>query len=164
MTGTKLWKSYIFLQWRYSSLCLQWYLLPLAHLMTMKHRRQRTSKPILLVSGNLPTSLDGNMIIPKMILSKLTKIFQKSKVSVCYLKVMIPIKKYWYSGISGWYSPGYTCNKYEVSGNKIILYTSSGTIEETVNVVLIKGDVVIFETTLEEGPQYKQRITYKRIN
>ena len=73
-------------------------------------------------------------------------------------------KKYWYSGISGWYSPGYTCNKYEVSGNKIILYTSSGTIEETVNVVLIKGDVVIFETTLEEGPQYKQRITYKRIN
>lgn len=29
-------------------------------------------------------------------------------------------KKYWYSGISGWYSPGYTCNKYEVSGNKII--------------------------------------------
>lgn len=53
--------------------------------------------------------------------------------------------------------------KYEVSGNKIILYDSHGDIDETVNVVSIKGDIAIFEVTLEEGPQYKQRATFKRV-
>lgn len=53
--------------------------------------------------------------------------------------------------------------KYEVSGNKIILYDSHGDIDGTANVLSIKGDVAIFEVTLEEGPQYKQRQTYKRV-
>lgn len=53
--------------------------------------------------------------------------------------------------------------KYEVSGNKIIFYDSHGDIEGTANVLSIKGDVAIFELTLEEGPQYKHRTTYKRV-
>lgn len=53
--------------------------------------------------------------------------------------------------------------KYEVSGNKIIFYDSHGDIDGTVNVLSIKGDVAIFELTLEEGPQYKHRTTYKRV-
>ncbi len=53
--------------------------------------------------------------------------------------------------------------KYEVSGNKIIFYDSHGDIDGTVNVLSIKGDVAIFELTLEEGPQYKHRTTFKRV-
>lgn len=53
--------------------------------------------------------------------------------------------------------------KYEVSGNKIIFYDSHGDIDGTVNVLSIKGDVAIFELTLEEGPQYKHRTTCKRV-
>lgn len=53
--------------------------------------------------------------------------------------------------------------KYEVSGNKIIFYDSHGDIEGTANVLSIKGDVAIFEVTLEEGPQYKHRTTFKRV-
>lgn len=53
--------------------------------------------------------------------------------------------------------------KYEVSGNKIIFYDSHGDIEGTANVLSIKGDVAIFELTLEEGPQYKHRTTFKRV-
>lgn len=53
--------------------------------------------------------------------------------------------------------------KYEVSGNKIIFYDSHGDIEGTANVLSIKGDVAIFELTLEEGAQYKQRTTFKRV-
>lgn len=33
----------------------------------------------------------------------------------------------------------------------------------TTIVISIKGDVAILEVTLEEGPQYKQRQTYKRV-
>lgn len=53
--------------------------------------------------------------------------------------------------------------KYEVSGNKIIFYDSHGDMEGTANVLSIKGDVAIFELTLEEGPQYKHRTTFKRV-
>lgn len=53
--------------------------------------------------------------------------------------------------------------KYEVSGNKIIFYDSHGDIEGTANVLSIKGDVAIFELTLEEGAQYKHRTTFKRV-
>lgn len=53
--------------------------------------------------------------------------------------------------------------KYEVSGNKIIFYDFHGDIDGTVNVLSIKGDVAIFELTLEEGPQYKHRTTFKRV-
>ena len=53
--------------------------------------------------------------------------------------------------------------KYEVSGNIIIFYDSHGDIYGTVNVLSIKGDVAIFELTLEEGPQYKNRTTFKRV-
>lgn len=53
--------------------------------------------------------------------------------------------------------------KYEVSGNIIIFYDSHGDIEGTANVLSIKGDVAIFELTLEEGPQYKHRTTFKRV-
>lgn len=53
--------------------------------------------------------------------------------------------------------------KYEVSGNKIIFYDSHGDIEGTTNVLSIKGDVAIFELTLEEGAQYKHRTTFKRV-
>ena len=54
--------------------------------------------------------------------------------------------------------------EYEVSGNKIILYASNGDIGDTYRVVSIKGDVVVLEVTLDEGPQYKQQITCKRVN
>lgn len=53
--------------------------------------------------------------------------------------------------------------KYEVSGNKIIFYDSHGDFEGTANVLSIKGDVAIFELTLEEGAQYKHRTTFKRV-
>lgn len=53
--------------------------------------------------------------------------------------------------------------KYEVSGNKIILYDSYGDIYGTANVISIKGDIAIFEETLEEGAQYKRRTTFKRV-
>ena len=49
-------------------------------------------------------------------------------------------------------------------GNKIILYASNGDIGDTYRVVSIKGDVVVLEVTLDEGPQYKQQITCKRVN
>lgn len=53
--------------------------------------------------------------------------------------------------------------KYEVSGNKIIFYDSHGDIEGTANALSIKGDVAIFELTLEEGAQHKHRTTFKRV-
>ena len=71
-------------------------------------------------------------------------------------------KWFWYLGSYGWQSSNYT-HKYEVSGNKIILYASNGDIGDTYHVVSIKGDVVVLEVTLDEGPQYKQQITCKRI-
>ena len=76
-------------------------------------------------------------------------------------KVDGTFKQYYYSKTYGW-DLGSTC-KYEVSGNKIILYDSHGDIDVTANVISIKGDVAILEVTLEEGPQYKQRQTYKRV-
>ena len=72
-------------------------------------------------------------------------------------------KWYWYLGSYGWQSSNYT-HKYEVSGNQIILYASNGDIGDTYHVVSIKGDVVVLEVTLDEGPQYKQQITCKRVN
>ena len=69
--------------------------------------------------------------------------------------------KEYYSDNDRWHFDG-TC-KYEVSGNKIILYDSNGDIDGTANVVSIKGDIAIFEETLEEGAQYKRRTTYKRV-
>ena len=71
-------------------------------------------------------------------------------------------KMYWYLGCYGWQSSNYI-HKYEVSGNKIILYASNGDVGDTYHVVSIKGDVVVLEVTLDEGPQYKQQITCKRI-
>ena len=71
-------------------------------------------------------------------------------------------KGYWYLGSYGWQSSNYI-HKYEVFGNKIILYASNGYIGDTYHVVSIKGDVVVLEVTLDEGPQYKQQITCKRI-
>lgn len=72
-------------------------------------------------------------------------------------------KWYWYLGSYGWQSSNYI-HKYEVFGNKIILYASNGDISDTYHVVSIKGDVVVLEVTLDEGPQYKQQITCKRVN
>ena len=72
-------------------------------------------------------------------------------------------KWYWYLGNYGWQSSNYI-HKYEVFGNKIILYASNGDISDTYHVVSIKGDVVVLEVTLDEGPQYKQQITCKRVN
>ncbi len=72
-------------------------------------------------------------------------------------------KWYWYLGNYGWQSSSYT-HKYEVSGNKIILYASNGDIGDTYHLVSIKDDVVVLEVTLDEGPQYKQQITCKRVN
>ncbi len=71
-------------------------------------------------------------------------------------------KWYWYLGSYGWQSSNYI-HKYEVFGNKIILYASNGDIGDTYHVVSIKGDVVVLEVTLDEGPQYKQQITCTRI-
>ena len=59
-------------------------------------------------------------------------------------------KWYWYLGSYGWQSSNYI-HKYEVSGNKIILYASNGDIGDTYRVVSIKGDVVVLEVTLDEG-------------
>lgn len=71
-------------------------------------------------------------------------------------------KWYWYYG-GDWHSSSSTY-KYEVSGNKIILYDNRGDIDITYTVVSYKNDTVVLEVTLEEGPQYKQRITCKRVN
>lgn len=71
-------------------------------------------------------------------------------------------KWYWYYG-GDWHSSSSTY-KYEVSGNKIILYDNRGDIDITYTVVSFKNDTVVLEVTLEEGPQYKQRITCKRVN
>lgn len=70
----------------------------------------------------------------------------------------------WYENVDGnWQSSDYTC-KYEVSGNKIILYGDRGDMDITYTVVSFKNDTVVLEVTLDEGPQYKQRITCKRVN
>ena len=70
----------------------------------------------------------------------------------------------WYENVDGnWQSSDYTC-KYEVSGNKIILYDDRGDMDITYTVVSFKNDTVVLEVTLDEGPQYKQRITCKRVN
>lgn len=63
-------------------------------------------------------------------------------------------KYYYYLETLGtWYGGSYSC-KYEVSGNKIILYDSKGDIDGTFSVTSIKGDKAVIEYTLEEGPQY----------
>uniref|UniRef100_UPI003FED3D68 lipocalin family protein n=1 Tax=Prevotella sp. TaxID=59823 RepID=UPI003FED3D68 len=71
-------------------------------------------------------------------------------------------KWYWYYN-NGW-QPGSSAYTYEVSGNKIILYDDRGDIDITYTVVSFKNNTVVLEVTLEEGPQYKQRITCKRVN
>lgn len=71
-------------------------------------------------------------------------------------------KYYWYSNNS-WH-PESSSYKYGVSGNKIILYDYDGDIEDTYTVISIKNNIVVLEVTLEEGPQYKQRITCKRVS
>ena len=72
-------------------------------------------------------------------------------------------KWYWYDG-GDWHSSSSTYYKYEVSGNKIILYDDRGDIDIIYTVVSFKNDTVVLEVTLDEGPQYKQRITCKRVN
>ena len=69
----------------------------------------------------------------------------------------------WYENVGGEWRYIDTC-KYEVSGNKIILYDDSGDIDIIYTVVSFKNDTVVLEVTLDEGPQYKQRITCKRVN
>ena len=65
---------------------------------------------------------------------------------------------------NGWH-PESSANTYEVSGNKIIFYDSVDEDEiETCTVLSFKNNIVVLEATLEEGPQYKQRITCKRVN
>ena len=83
----------------------------------------------------------------------------KGIVRESFSRVMEPT-----NGIGIWeVTDGNYTHKYEVSGNKIILYASNGDIGDTYRVVSIKGDVVVLEVTLDEGPQYKQQITCKRI-
>lgn len=70
---------------------------------------------------------------------------------------------YWYYN-NGWH-PESSANTYEVSGNKIIFYDSVDEDEiETCTVLSFKNNIVVLEATLEEGPQYKQRITCKRVS
>ena len=70
----------------------------------------------------------------------------------------------WYYYNNGWH-PESSANTYEVSGNKIIFYDSDDGDEiETCTVLSFKNNIVVLEATLEEGPQYKQRITCKRVN
>lgn len=71
-------------------------------------------------------------------------------------------KWYWYSNYSGWQGSG-SFKKYDITGSKIILYSSIGDIDETYSVISIKGDIVVIETSLDEGSEYKQRITCKRV-
>lgn len=70
-------------------------------------------------------------------------------------------KRYWY--YNGWrpYSSSYS---YMVSDNKIIIHDNDY-IEDTYTytVISIKNNTAVLEVTLEEGPQYKQRITCKRV-
>lgn len=70
-------------------------------------------------------------------------------------------KWYWYSN-DGW-RPYSSSNTYDVSGNKIIIYDNDYDIEDTYTVISIKNNTAVLEVTLEEGPQYKQRITCKRV-
>ena len=71
-------------------------------------------------------------------------------------------KWYWYS-INGW-RPSGSSNSYKVSGNKIIIYDNDYDIEDSYTVISIKNNTAVLEVTLEEGPQYKQRITCKRVS
>ena len=68
---------------------------------------------------------------------------------------------YWYSN-DGWRPYSYS-HTYEVSGNKIILDDDYDDIDNTYTVISIKNNTAVLEVTLEEGPQYKQRMTYKRV-
>lgn len=67
-------------------------------------------------------------------------------------------KMYWYLGSYGWQS-SYASYKYEISGNKIELEG-----EGVYTVLSIKGDVVVLQYTMDEGPQYKTNITCKRVD
>ena len=69
---------------------------------------------------------------------------------------------YWYYD-NGW-QPESSTYTYEVSGNKIFFYDYDGDIEDTYTVISIKNNTAVLEVTLEEGPQYKQRITCKRVD
>ncbi len=71
-------------------------------------------------------------------------------------------KWYWYSN-NGW-RPSGSSNSYKVSGNKIIIYDNDYDIDDTYTVISIKNNTAVLEVTLEEGPQYKQRITCKRVS
>lgn len=71
-------------------------------------------------------------------------------------------KRYWHSN-NGW-RPFGSSYSYKVSDNKIIIYDNDYDIEDTYTVISIKNNTAVLEVTLEEGPQYKQRITCKRVN
>lgn len=51
---------------------------------------------------------------------------------------------------------------YDISGNKIIIYYRNE-VEDTYTVVSLKGDTVVIQYTMDEGPQYKTNVTCKRV-
>lgn len=67
-------------------------------------------------------------------------------------------KMYWYLANYGWQTSRLNYN-YEIYGNKIELEG-----EGIYTVLSLKGDVVVLQYTMDEGPQYKTNITCKRVD
>ena len=62
----------------------------------------------------------------------------------------------------GW-QPSRNSFNYSITNNKININYSNGN-TDTYSVVSIKDDVAILEIALEDGEQYKTKITFKRIS
>lgn len=72
-------------------------------------------------------------------------------------------RTYWYSKTYGDWRIDQS-GKYEIAGNKIRMYTSTGELDNESKVVSLKGNFLVFEYNLDEGSQYKAQVTYKRID
>ena len=72
----------------------------------------------------------------------------------CYVYFYVQSSQQWLS-----LSNNYT---YDISGNKVIVYYRNE-VEQTYTVLSLNGDTAILQYTMDEGPQYKTKITCKRV-
>ena len=70
---------------------------------------------------------------------------------------------YHYSKYSNKWVMDYSGYPYEVSGNKVIIYNRSE-VEQTFSILSLNNDQVIIEYEMDEGPDYKTKVTCKRVN
>ncbi len=69
---------------------------------------------------------------------------------------------YYYSTYANKWVAEYGSYTYDVSGDKIIVYYRN-TVEQTYTVLFYKNDVVVLQYNMDEGPDYKTKITCKRV-